>query len=229
MAVLRVTKSTRKLLKVAPLLGFAFLIPIGFLGYLMSQRGGGFDYFANTSPIGDISVSASTPSLSGFFEFYYYAFVWLNYYLVQGYYGFSLILNLDQYWTFGFGSSDFLNRQLITLTGVDVSNLTFQAQISEFWGAAQWHSFYGMFANDFGFAGLSVLMFILGFYISRTWASVIYNNSFYGKALLPIFALMFILFPANNEVFGYIVTLSYFLVMSLLWFFEDKKVRIMTC
>ena len=162
---------------------------------------------------------------TSFSELYYYAFVWLNYYLVQGYYGFSLILNLDQNWTFGFGNSDFLQRQLLVLTGTDVSDLTFQAQISQYWGPAQWHSFYGQFANDFGFAGLSVLMFILGYFLSRVWASVIYNNSFYGMSLLPIFSLMFIFFPANNQVFGYIDTLSYFLFMSLFWFFENKRVR----
>jgi hypothetical protein len=111
------------------------------------------------------------------------------------------------------------------LTGIDVSNLTLQAQIAEYWSSAQWHSFYGQFANDFGFIGLSVLMFILGYFLSRVWASVIYNNSFYGMSLLPILALMFIFFPANNQVFGYIDTLSYFLFMSIFWFFEDKKLR----
>jgi hypothetical protein len=223
--VLSFVRSTRKFLKMLPFIGVAFLIPIGFFGFLMSRRGGGFDYFSGSSPLGDITISAATPYLTSFFDFYYYAFVWLNYYLVQGYYGFSLILNLDQNWTFGFGNSDFLQRQLLVLTGTDISNLTFQAQISNYWGPAQWHSFYGQFANDFGFAGLSVLMFILGYFLSRVWSSIIYNNSFYGMSLLPIFALMFIFFPANNQVFGYIDTLSYFLFMSLFWFFEDKKLR----
>lgn len=226
--VLAFIRSTRIFLKIVPFMMAIFLIPIGFFGFIMSNRGGGFDYFAGTSSLGDISVSAVNPywqDLTSFSELYYYAFIWLNYYLVQGYYGFSLILNLDQNWTFGFGSSDFLQRQLLVLTGNDISNLTFQAQISEYWGAAQWHSFYGQFANDFGFAGLSILMFSLGYFLSRVWTSVIYNNSFYGMTLLPIFTLMFIFFPANNQVFGYIDTLSYFLIMSILWFFEDKRVR----
>lgn len=223
--VLSFVRSTLKFLKMLPFIGVGFLIPIGFFGFLMSRRGGGFEYFSGSSPLGDITISAATPYLTSFSDFYYYAFVWLNYYLVQGYYGFSLILNLDQNWTFGFGNSDFLQRQLLVLTGTDISNLTFQAQISSYWGAAQWHSFYGQFANDFGFAGLSVLMFILGFFLSRVWASIIYTNSFFGMSLLPIFALMFIFFPANNQVFGYIDTLSYFLFMSIFWFFEDKKMR----
>ena len=223
--VLVFIRSTRNFIKLIPYMGVIFLIPLGFFGFIMSRRGGGFEYFTGTSPLGDITISAATPYLTSFFDFYYYAFVWLNYYLVQGYYGFSLILNLDQKWTFGFGSSDFLQRQLFMLTGNNISNFTFQHQISDYWGPAQWHSFYGEFANDFGFAGLSVLMFILGYFLSRVWASVIYNNSFYGMSLLPVFSIMFIFFPANNQVFGYIDTLSYFLFMSLFWFFEDKRVR----
>ena len=218
-------RSTGNFLKILPFMGIAFLIPLGFFGYIMSKRGGGFEFFSTTSPLGDITVSAVTESIENIFDFYYYTFVWINYYLVQGYYGFSLILNLDLNWTFGFGNSDFLQRQLLLITGIDVSDLTFQARISEYWSSAQWHSFYGQFANDLGFVGLSALMFIMGYFLSRVWASVIYNNSFYGMSLLPIFALMFIFFPANNQVFGYIDTLSYFFVISILWFFEGKKLR----
>jgi len=216
-------RRARNFSKILTFMGVVFLIPVGYFGYIMSSRGGGFEYFPSTSPLGDITISALTPNLDGFYDFYYYAFVWLNYYLVQGYYGFSLILNLDLNWTFGFGNSDFLQRQLLMLTGIDVSDSTFQARISEYWSSAQWHSFYGQFANDLGFIGLSILMFILGYFLSRVWASVIYNNSFYGMSLLPILALMFIFFPANNQVFGYIDTFSYFLFMSIFWFFEDKK------
>lgn len=213
-------------IKALAFMGVLFLIPIGSFGYIMSQRGGGFEYFSGSSPLGDITVAALTPSLDSFFNFYYYAFVWLNYYLVQGYYGFSLILDLDLNWTFGFGNSAFLQRQLLVLTGIDVSDSTFQARISEYWDAsAQWHSFYGQFANDFGLFGLVILMFILGYFLSRVWASIIYNNSFYGISLVPLFILMFIFFPANNQVFGYIDTLSYFIFISILWFLEGKRIR----
>lgn len=205
---------------------FLFLIPIGLFGYMMSQRGGGFDYFAGTSPLGDISIAIDTPSLTNFIDFYYYSFVWLNYYLVQGYYGFSLILDLDFNWTYGFGNSAFLQRQLLVITGVDISEMTYQARISDYWDKdAQWHSFYGQFANDFSLLGMSVLMFLLGFLLSRVWLTVIHNNSFFGAALLPIFIILFVFFPANNQVFGYIDTFSYFIFVSIFWFFEHKKIR----
>lgn len=203
-----------------------FFIPVGSFGYIMSQRGGGFEYFVSTSPLGDISVNLATPLLDSFFGFYTYAIVWLTYYLVQGYYGFSLILDLDWHWTYGFGNSEFLQRQFMMLSGIDISMDTFQYRITNLWDkSVQWHSFYSQFANDFSVVGLVFLMFIIGGLLSRVWLSVIYNNNFYGMALLPIFILMFIFFPANNQVFGYIDTFSYFVFLLIFWFFKGKRIK----
>lgn len=214
--------------RLASILGVLFLIPVGSFGYIMSQRGGGFDYFATTSPLGDISAPIGSINIgtASLFEFFRYSFVWLDYYLVQGYYGFSLIINKEFNWTFGFGNSAFLQRQLLLLTGIDITPLTYQHRISPIWDeSAQWHSFYGQFANDFSLIGLVVLMFLLGYLLAKTWASIIYNNSFYGAALMPVYMLMFIFFPANNQVFAYIDTLSYFIFVNFLWMLETKKAR----
>lgn len=205
---------------------FAF-IPIGFFGLIMSQRGGGFEYFSTISPLGDISIEMPTPPLDSILGFYQYSFVWLSTYVLQGYYGFSLILGMDLNWTFGFGNSAFLQRQFLMITNVDISSWTYQSRISDIWDKdAQWHSFYGQLANDVGFIGLAFLMLLLGFFFSRVWLTVIFNKSFYGAALLPIFIIMFIFFPANNQVFGYIDTLSYFVIVSLFWFFEGRRIRL---
>jgi hypothetical protein len=67
-------------------------------------------------------------------------------------------------------------------------------------------------------------MFIIGFLFSRVWLSILLQNSFFGAALMPIYIIMFIFFPANNQVFGYIDTFSYFIFISIFWFFEDKKI-----
>lgn len=203
-----------------------FLIPIGFFGYIMSERGGGFEYFIGTSPLGDISINLYTPELDNVFSFYTYALVWLDYYLVQGYYGFSLIIDLDWNWTYGFGNSEFLQRQFFMLTGIDISRETLQYKISDIWDkSAQWHSFYGQFANDFSVVGLMILMFAIGALLSRVWLSIIYNNNFYGMALLPLFMLMFIFLPANNQVFGFIDTFSYFIFITFFWLYKGKKIK----
>lgn len=74
-----------------------FFFPLAWFGGVMSERGGAFDYFSSTSPLGDISVTSNFELTedSSFFEFLYYSFVWLSYYVCQGYYGFSLILDMD--------------------------------------------------------------------------------------------------------------------------------------
>jgi hypothetical protein len=206
-----------------------FLLPVSWFGKIMSERGGGFDYFASTAPLRDIGVSSSfvldaSPSV---LDFFYYSFVWLCYYVCQGYYGFSLILNLDFQWTYGFGNSEFLQRQFLMITGVDIAPATFQSRIDHLWDkSAQWHSFYSQVANDVGIVGVAFVMMLIGFLFARAWSSAIVNKSFYALALIPIFIIMFVFFPANNQVFGYIDTFSYFLFVSLFWVFESKKIRI---
>ena len=210
--------------KILIVLSILFLLPLGSFGYIMAERGGGFEYFSSTSPLGDISVVVDTPGLDSISDFYLYSLVWLNYYLVQGYYGFSLIIDLDWNWTYGFGNSEFLQRQFLMITGIDISVDTFQYQIDEVWGkTAQWHSFYGQFANDFGVVGLGAFMFIIGGLLARVWLSVIYRNNFYGLAILPLFIIMFVFFPANNQVFGFIDTFSYFIIILMAWYLKGKK------
>ncbi len=202
------------------------LIPIGFFGYIMSLRGGGFEFFNRLSPIGDISINISTPELDSILGFYSYSFVWICSYLVQGYYGFSVALSESWIWTYGFGSSHFLQSQLFIVFGVDVSTLTFQSRISAIWDEkAMWHSFYAQIANDVSFVGVSIIMFIFGFLLSRVWCSIIYQKSFYGSALMPILVLFFIFLPANNQVFSFIDTISYFFAILILWLFEGKRIR----
>lgn len=204
------------------LFGFAILVPLYYFGFVMSQRGGEVTYFAGTSPLGDINIRNETRFTDGSdLPFAYYTYVWLNYYLVQGYYGFSLILSQDWQFTFGAGNSAFLQRQVSLISGFDISNITFQRKITDVWHeSAQWHSFYGQFANDFGKVGLVGFMFILGFVYGRVIASAIIDRSFYAKSLIPIFAIMFIFFPANNQIFGYLDTLSFSLMVGILWLRE---------
>ena len=203
------------------------LLPVFSFGYIMSQRGGAFSYFKSTSPLGDISVIVDSFDSVGFFSFLFYSLVWLNYYLVQGYYGFSLILSEKFEWTYGFGNSAFLQRQFEIITGNSITNNTFQSKVSDVWHIeAQWHSFYGQVANDVGLLGVGLIMFLLGYLLNKLWFSVQYCNSFYGAAMLPIFILFVIFIPANNQVFGYVDTLSYFIFVNILWVFERKKFKL---
>jgi hypothetical protein len=220
-------KKPKRLKFILIVLSILVIIPILSFGYIMSERGGGYAYFEQSSPRSDIHVITNEIDLDNpnLFTFLRYSLTWLDYYITQGYYGFSLILEQDFHWTYGFGNSAFLQRQFNLITGIDVGEFSYQRRYDNVWGEfAQWHSFYGQFANDFGPWGLILLMFIIGFLFSRVWLSILLQNSFFGAALMPIYIIMFIFFPANNQVFGYIDTFSYFIFISIFWFFEDKKI-----
>lgn len=196
----------------------SLVVALWFFGVAMLGRGGDTSYFETTSPLGHIKVSHAYQH-AGEDSFLSYVYVWLSNYLVQGYYGFSQSLNADFTSTFGFGNSQFLMRQFEWVTGYDLSQYTYQHKIDAVWGeTAQWHSLYSHIANDFHFFGVAVWLFVIGFYFSKLWKSLLDDNNMYAKFLLPLFGVLFVFMPANNQVFGFLETFSAFFFMSLLWF-----------
>jgi len=194
-----------------------FCFAIWFFGTAMLGRGGDPSYLETTSPLRHIKITDAYRNSDGD-SFLSYTYVWLSNYLVQGYYGFSQSLNIDFTSTLGFGNSPFLTRQVEWLTGLDFSLYTYQHKIAAVWGEAQWHSLYSQIANDVHFLGVAVWNFIMGFYLAKLWRSFLDENNLYSKFLLPLFAMLIIFTPANNQVFGYLETLSAFFFMTLLWF-----------
>lgn len=200
---------------------FGFCLLVLFFGRAMSFRGGGFGYFASTSPLGDISARIATPNIDAVSGYVIYSFVWLTYYVVQGYYGFSLALGMPWNWTWGFGSSAFLQNQFAHMTGTDISKFTLEGRLSQYWdSSAQWFTFYTQMANDVGFAGVAFVMFFLGYLLAKAWLTYLFRRDFYGAALLPILGILFIFIPANNQIFGNLEAISYFCAILLLWFFD---------
>lgn len=201
---------------------FLLLFAFWFFAAAMIGRTGSLMYIEGTSPLGDITlkqdyVDSDSDSIIS------YLYVYLTYYITQGYYGFSQALNTDFIWTYGFGNSEFLSRQIFWLFGYDFSENTFQHRIDSIWGEkAQWHSFYSHLANDFHFGGVIFVNIFLGFYLAAVWKSFIYNNNFYAKYLLPLFVIMIIFTPANNQVFGFLETFSAFVILSIFWYKSVK-------
>jgi hypothetical protein len=143
--------------------------------------------------------------------------------LVQGYYGFSLALDQNFTTTFGFGNSPFLSRQFEWITGISLKNRTYQYKIDNLWSeSVQWHTFYSQFANDFHFLGVSVLLFFIGFFMAITWKSIFLFSNYFALLLMPLYFEMFIFIPANNQIFGYIETLSTFFILNYLMFKSIK-------
>jgi hypothetical protein len=194
-----------------------------FFGTVMLGRGGDPSYVESTSPLGHIKLDYAYRNTDEN-SFLFYVYVWLSNYVVQGYYGFSQSLNIDFTSTLGFGNSQFLTRQIEWATGYDLSQYTYQHKIDAVWGeTAQWHSLYSHIANDVHFLGVAVWNFIMGFYLARLWRSFLDEDNLYSKFLLPLFAVLIIFTPANNQVFGYLETFSAFFFMTLLWLVDGYR------
>jgi len=207
---------------------FTLLIPLSLIGALVffgatiGQRGGSVAYLIDISPLGHISLVDYSKNFDEY-GFIWYVYTWFSNYLVQGYYGFSLSLSYDFNSTFGLGNSVFLMRQFEFLTGVDLSILTYQHKIGEYWGEfAQWHSLYAHFANDFHFGGVTLVSLLLGYFIARVWIRFIVYSDLISYLFLPLIMLLVIFIPANNQVFSLLDTFSTFVVLFLAWCFKDK-------
>lgn len=142
----------------------------------------------------------------------------LTVYMVQGYYGMSIALGEEFDTSFGIGHSVFLQKVFADYLGIDVRSRTFQHKITEKWDEfVYWHSFYSYIANDVGFLGVSVIMLILGAYFSAVYLSAIMYDELFSKLLVPLFGILFLYVPANNQVFGFLETMTSFWFLTLLF------------
>ena len=181
----------------------------------MKGRNVDFDFLESTSSLSDIKVDKDLNSENAIGS----GLIWLSTYIVQGYYGFSLALSKDFTTTFGVGNSPFLSRQFEWLTGIDIHTRTYQYKINNYWGETeQWHSFYSHMANDFHFLGVAVVLFVIGFLMAITWKAIVKYHNYYALLLLPLYFVMFVFMPANNQVFGFIETLSTYMIFNFLMF-----------
>ncbi len=157
----------------------------------------------------------------GFFKRMYYS---VSNYLTQGYYGMSLALDEEFTTTYGIGHSQFLKSNFKSLFGIDVQDRTYQHKITKQWDEnGHWHSFYSYIANDVSFYGVIPVMLVLGLYFGCICKDVIMNNSLIGKMLLPLFMIMFMYMPANNQVFTAMATFTAFFELTFLWFLSKSR------
>ncbi|WP_397457062.1 hypothetical protein AB3472_07985 [Pseudomonas lurida] len=150
----------------------------------------------------------------------------LTSYMVQGYYGMSISLDEDFQSSYGIGHSVFLQKSFAQYLGLDVRDRTFPHKITEKWDEfVYWHSFYTYIANDVSFWGVALVMLILGAYFSYVYLSATLHDNFYAKMLLPLFGILFLYIPANNQVFGFLESMTSFWILTAL-FFLSKTVRV---
>lgn len=207
------------------LLTTSLILVIGafyFFGNAMSERGGSLQYIETQDPQGRISVSQKAIQKSQN-NIYYYTYAWLSSYIVQGYYGFSLILEQPFQSTFGFGNSVFIRRNIESITGINLRKRTYQYRIDKYWGeSSQWHSFYSYLANDFHFIGLGLVLILIGGHLAYIWIDFIQTGNPYTVVLLCLYVILIIFIPANNQIFGFLDGFSTFVWSNWLWI-KSKK------
>lgn len=200
----------------------SFISVLLVFGSAMSQRGGDLRYVEAFGAHNDIRVTDT--ALSNQDNFIYYTYAWLSSYIVQGYYGFSLSLNEEFDSTYGVGNSFFIMRNIESLLGVNIRERTFQYKIGGVWDeTANWHSFYSHFANDFHFTGVAFVCFFISFLLAKTWFSFIQDGNVFAGSIIPIFAILIIFIPANNQIFGFLDSLSAFIISMCLWWLSKRK------
>ncbi|WP_034536981.1 hypothetical protein [Carnobacterium inhibens] len=150
--------------------------------------------------------------------------IYLTSYLTQGYYAFSLALDLKFQPMFGIGNSMFLIENINELFGLNLYEQTYQYRMSIFgWDPyVNWHSFYVWVANDVHFFGVIIIMFLIGYLFGITYKNVLVNNDSIALILLCLTTLIIIYIPANNQVLSYPTTFITFWVLLFYWNFRKK-------
>ena len=108
----------------------------------------------------------------------------LSSYLCQGYYGLSLSMEVESTPMLGFGNSIFLVDQISQK--YDINKYTLQKKVENKYGwnsRVQWFSMYSWIANDVGFIGVSLYMFLLGLFFALVYKDSIVNDNIIAKVL----------------------------------------------
>lgn len=130
--------------------------------------------------------------------------IYADSYLTQGYYGLSLCMKQNFTPMFGIGNSVFLRENIEEIFNTDLFQYTYMHKANSLgWSEkSNWHTAYAWFANDLGFIGTLVVIFIFGYYFAFICKHLFEDRE---AIFLPLFCLMiqmFFYFPMNNQIFN---------------------------
>ncbi|MCG8670490.1 MAG: hypothetical protein MI867_13820 [Pseudomonadales bacterium] len=199
--------------------GYFLCVAILLFGVSMNFRGVTFDYIEANSVSGNITVDNDLEE-----NVFSVGVLMLGHYMVQGYYGMSLSLSEKHESSFGFGHSPFLLRQLERVSGERFSERTFQAKINHEWAmGVRWHSAFSQFANDVGFPGVVLVVFVIFFMFALSWVMACVYRCREFIYTLPLHGIIVIFLPANNQVFGFLDSLFLVLLITLLLLYRALR------
>lgn len=201
------------------LIGISFAV--FYVTYGTTSRLGKVKYYYEPA---NINVNFDSPIMLIIPGFLKDALIIISTYLTQGYYGLSLAMREPFTTSYGVGGSWFLMGVFQKITGIDVTLRTYPFKIIGYgWDPyINWHSIYTWLSSDFSFIGTLIIMMVIGYWFGEVWKSVLFQKNIYGIGLFILFMIMFMYFPANNQVFAFINTFSAFWGLFILWIFSTK-------
>jgi hypothetical protein len=125
-------------------------------------------------------------------------------YLATGYYGLGLSMDKDIQPMYGMGHSMFLTRNFERLTNNDNFELkSLPVQISEkdgFKYPVLWCTAYPYFANDLGFFGTVLMLFLIGRGLASTWIDMIGGKNPSAVVMFSLLMIFVFYLPATNRM-----------------------------
>ena len=85
-----------------------------------------------------------------------------------------------------------------------------------------WHSIYTWLASDYSFIGVIILMFIIGKVFGNVTRDCLEESNHISRSLFTLFAIMFIYFPMNNQIFSFADTFATFWLLFIIYLFSNK-------
>lgn len=163
-----------------------------------------------TAAIDDRTDSSYTPS---YFSSYPYNLIpvglrssveHINSYLTQGYYNMLQCFKYCDFdWTCGIGNSRFLMGVFEGITGMNLFERTYPAQL-QYFGVdplASWHSAYSWFASDLTFFGIIPFMYFIG----KCYAKVVCSAIAEADSISIVLFYFFVLAIANSSCTNYVL------------------------
>jgi hypothetical protein len=146
-------------------------------------------------------------------------------YMSQGYYGLSTAMGLDFQSTWFTGFSPMIARMYESISGdpeMYLNSYTYRLRSLGWSDEYAWSTLMIWFANDVGFIGALVVLFLFSYLFGAAWRDAVLARDDRAAIVFVMLFLMFIYLPANNQI-GQTLDLSF---AFLFWLFRWRYLRV---
>lgn len=180
-----------------------FLFFSGF-NYIQSSRAKTYNYTVETLSNGYFEYDTEHPIFKIFGNTLGSSISMITFYLSGGYYGLSINMETDFYWTKGYGNSKGLSSYLHQYLGLENTNelaYPYRTENRVAYPADQyWSTVFSWLAGDISFYGIPILFMLLVMLSIKTLRETLYEMNFISLLLFIRLSILFLFVPANNYI-----------------------------